>query len=288
MKKRRDRIITVLLAAVLIVGVCLISYPTVANWWNSSHQTRVIETVATQVAEMSDEAKAEMLEAAGAYNEALLENSSRFTPTLAEEQEYQSLLNLSDASETSNVMGSITIPSINVALPIYHGTSETVLAAGAGHLEGSSLPVGGLGTHCVLTGHRGLPSAELFTRLDELEVGDVFVLNILDDQLTYQVDTIRIVLPSEISSLAIDPDQDLCTLVTCTPYGVNTHRILITGHRIANQTDYEINMNAKTVDSKIVALICLVPILVVLFIVLMITTRKKRKEEPEDDEFEDL
>ena len=176
-------------------------------------------------------------------------------------------------------MSYIEIPSIKCSLPIYHGTDEAVMQIAVGHIEGSSLPVGGVNTHCVLSGHRGLPSAKLFSDLDKLEEGDLFMIRTLDQTLTYEVDQIRIVLPEEIDDLKIVEGEDLCTLVTCTPYGINTHRLLVRGHRVANQEDAEnirVTAEAMQVDTRIVAAFVAVPILLVLLIWLLVSTRKKR------------
>ena len=176
-------------------------------------------------------------------------------------------------------MSYIEIPKIKCSLPIYHGTDEAVLQIAVGHIEGSSLPVGGVNTHCVLSGHRGLPSAKLFSDLDKLEEGDLFMIRTLNQTLTYEVDQIRIVLPEEIDDLEIVEGEDLCTLVTCTPYGINTHRLLVRGHRVANQEDAEnirVTAEAMQVDTRIVAAFVAVPILLVLLIWLLVSTRKKR------------
>lgn len=221
----------------------------------------------------------ELMESAHVYNADLASNSGRFNPTDEEHASYEKQLSVAGSS----VMGSISVPSVDISLPIYHGTSEEVLAAGAGHLEGSSLPVGGIGTHTVITGHRGLPSAKLFTDLDRVVEDDYVILKVLNETLTYQVDTIRIVEPKEIEGLAIDPDKDLLTLVTCTPYGINTHRILITGHRVENLTEWEAASDAGQIDTKLVALCIAIPILIILFILLLIRTRKpKTKGEPDE------
>lgn len=290
MKKIKTYLPTFLLSVMFLVGLCLLLYPTVANWWNSNKAARIVSSYSEAAEQMDSEEKTAMLEAAREYNESLLNNPSRYFPSPAEHSVYESLLNTTGMENIDTVMGSISIPSIKVDLPIYHGTSTEVLAAGIGHLEGTSLPVGGTGTHCVLTGHRGLPSMELFTNLDQLKVGDIFVLTVLGDEYTYEVESIKIVLPEAMSNLEIDPDRDLCTLVTCTPYGVNTHRILVTGHRIDNIENYEADLDAKQVDTNLVALFCAIPILVILFIWLMIRYRKggRRKEADYEDEDDDI
>lgn len=263
------------------MGLGLLAYPTVANWWNSWNAARVGAVYDHTIQAMTNEEIAEVFESAKAYNTDLAANSGRFNPTDSEHAEYEKQLSVGD----SDVMGSISIPSVEISLPIYHGTSEEVLAVGAGHLEGSSLPVGGPGTHTVITGHRGLPSALLFTDLDKVVEDDYVILKVLNETLTYQVDTIRIVEPKEIEGLAIDPEKDLLTLVTCTPYGINTHRILITGHRVENLKEWEATSDAGQIDTKIVALCIAIPILIILFIWLMIKTRKpKTKGEPDESD----
>ena len=183
--------------------------------------------------------------------------------------------------KTDDLEISVEIPSIDVTLPIYHGTSEEVLQAAIGHIEGSSLPVGGASTHCVISGHRGLPSSRLFTDIDQLSEGDIFTLLVLDEALTYEVDQIRIVEPDDISLLEIKEGENLCTLVTCTPYGVNSHRLLVRGHRVENQeaTGFlRITADAMMIDSRFVAPVLAAPILlgIILFMVLRPLKRKKR------------
>lgn len=226
----RRHLSTILLVIVLLVGFSLLLYPTVSDWWNSSHQSRVVAEYSELVREMDSGAYDEMWADARAYNAALPDREERFFMSDAERAEYESLLNVGG----NGVMGVVEIPKLEVRLPLYHGTGEAVLQVALGHIEGSSLPTGGLGTHCVISGHRGLPSAKLFTNLDQMEIGDVFMLHVLNETLTYEVDQILTVLPEEIEALEIDPEQDYCTLVTCTPYGINTHRLLVRGHRIAN------------------------------------------------------
>lgn len=232
-----------------MMGLGLLSYPTVAHWWNRRGQTQALSSYESIAEAIPTDTSEEMLAEAEAYNERLIplrrENEMILGSFVTDEQsaEYESLLNMSD----TEIMGYIEIPKIDVELPVYHTTQSQYLQVGIGHLEGSSLPVGGKGTHAVLTGHRGLPSAQLFTDLVDLGVGDVFMISIYGRKLTYQVDQILTVLPNELSALAIDPEQDYCTLVTCTPYGYNTHRLLVRGHRIENLTDDEI----KTIDISV-------------------------------------
>ena len=230
--RRRIGLSSIALAVVFLVGLGLLLYPTVSNWWNSRRQSQAIVEYTEQTSAMDEAHVAELLEAARQYNAGLAADEGRFTPTPADTTEYENLLDVSD----TGIMGYLEIPKLDVSTPIYHGTDESVLQSGAGHLEGSSLPVGGKGTHAVLSGHRGLPSSKLFTDLDDMEQGDVFMIHVLDRTLTYQVDQIVTVDPYDMDDLAIDPDQDYCTLVTCTPYGINSHRLLVRGHRIPNRT----------------------------------------------------
>ncbi|MCC8045768.1 MAG: class C sortase [Clostridiales bacterium] len=271
----RKHFTTILLLLILLAGVSLLLYPTVSDYWNSFHQSRAIATYVDAVADLDESDYEEMWAAAAAYNEALLENSDRWNLTEEEEEEYNSILDVTG----TGIMGYIEIPKIDVYLPIYHGTDEGVLEVAIGHLSGSSFPVGGEGTHCVVSGHRGLPSAKLFTDLDELEEGDIFMMYVLGQTLTYEIDQILIVEPDDLTSLEIEEGEDLCTLVTCTPYGVNSHRMLVRGHRVENLEDYTVSVtsDASLVDEKIVALCVAVPILVLLLFAVMVGHRKKRR-----------
>lgn len=279
MKFIKNHLSTIVIVIVFVIGLGLLAYPTVANWWNNNMATHVVAGYTEAVQNLDTSQYDELIGSARAYNADLASNPGRFNPTDEEHASYEKQLSIADSS----VMGSISVPSVDISLPIYHGTSEDVLAAGAGHLEGSSLPVGGIGTHTVITGHRGLPSAKLFTDLDRVVEDDYVILKVLNETLTYQVDTIRIVEPKEKEGLAIDPDKDLLTLVTCTPYGINTHRILITGHRVENLQEWEAASDAGQIDTKLVALCIAIPILIILFILLLIRTRKpKTKGEPDE------
>ena len=275
---KKNRITAILLVAVLLAGLSLLLYPLLSDYWNSIHQSQAISTYMDDVSKLDDSTYNALWEEAQRYNASLLEDENRFFPDEKERQQYEQLLNISD----KGVIGYIEIPSIDVALPIYHGTSEEILQVAIGHIEGSSLPVGGPSTHCVISGHRGLPSSRLFTDIDQLVEGDIFTLLVLDETLTYEVDQIRIVEPDDTSLLAIEEGEDLCTLVTCTPYGVNSHRLLVRGHRVENQEAagiLRITADAMMIDSRFVAPILAVPILfvIVLFMVLRPLKRKKRK-----------
>lgn len=276
-QKKRARInySTILLLLILFVGISLLLYPTVSDYWNSFHQSRAIASYADAVAEVEEVDYEKMWQEAVEYNESLFGKSNRWILTDEEREHYNEILNIGG----TGIMGYVEIPKINVALPIYHGVDEGILQIAIGHIEGSSLPVGGEGTHCVISGHRGLPSAKLFTDIDELEEGDIFMMRVLDETLTYEVDQIRIVEPSELQDLEIEEDKDLCTLVTCTPYGVNSHRLLVRGHRVENQKDassIRVTADAQQIDSRLVALILAAVILVALFIWMMFHSGKRR------------
>lgn len=226
-KKKTSKLPTILLCIVLLAGVCIMAYPTVSDLWNERHATRSIASYIEQVDNTSQAVKEELLQEADDYNRTL-DLGVHFKLDEEAYARYESVLDITG----TGIMGYIQIPSIHVNLPVYHGTDEAVLQIAAGHLAGSSLPTGGTGTHAVISGHRGLPSARLFTDLDRLVEGDIFMVTVLDRVCTYQIDQIHTVLPEEISDLAIEEGKDYMTLVTCTPYGINTHRMLIRGHRI--------------------------------------------------------
>lgn len=274
MKWVKKNISTIILVLIFFVGLSLLLYPIISDYWNSFHQSQAIATYAEAVAELDDEDYEKMWQEAEAYNQKLSNQPNRWNLTEEEEEEYNRILDIGG----TGIMGYIEIPEIKVSLPIYHGTDEGVLQIAVGHIPGSSLPVGGIGTHSVVSGHRGLPSAKLFTNLDELDEGDVFMIRVLDETLTYEVDKISIVEPDDLTGLEIDPELDLCTLVTCTPYGVNSHRLLVRGHRIANLEDDSIRVTADAmqVDRLIVASAIAVPILLVLIIWVLVHYRKKK------------
>ena len=266
---------TILLLAVFAAGLSLLLYPSVSDYWNSFHQSRAIAGYSRQVAQLEGESCDRLWQAAEAYNRALRRRQNVYRLTQEQKAEYESLLNLSG----TGIMGSIEIPAIDCTLPIYHGTGEAVLQNAVGHLEWTSLPVGGQSTHCVLSGHRGLPSAKLFTDLDRLAVGDTFRLRILDEVLTYEVDQILIVEPQETAALHIVEGEDYCTLVTCTPYGINTHRLLVRGHRIENLAQAKtirVTADAVQIEPLMVAPIVAIPMLLILLILLLLPRRRRR------------
>lgn len=266
---------TIILVFIFFVGFSVLLYPIVSDYWNSLHQSRAIATYSDSVEQMDSDNYEQMWSEAQAYNEKLFESGHGLGLDEDEREEYESILDVSG----TGIMSYIEIPTIKCSLPIYHGTDEGVLQIAIGHIEGSSLPVGGSSTHCVLSGHRGLPSAKLFSELDKLTEGDLFLIRTLDQTLTYEVDQIRIVLPDEIDDLEIVEGEDLCTLVTCTPYGINSHRLLVRGHRVANQEDAEdirIVAEATQVDTRIVAACIAVPILLIMMLFVLAGGGKRR------------
>lgn len=274
MKKKKRNWITPFLILILLVGLSLLLYPTVSDYWNSFHQSRAIASYAEDVAKLDTVQYDDLWKAAKKYNEALAKGDINYVLKDEQKENYESLLNVSG----TGVMGYIEIPSINCSLPIYHGTDEAALQIAVGHLEWTSLPTGGESTHCVLSGHRGLPSAKLFTDLDRLVEGDIFVLRVLDEVLTYEVDQILIVEPEETEDLQIEKGKDYCTLVTCTPYGINTHRLLVRGHRIENLEEsgiVRVTADAIQIEPLFVAPIVAIPMLLVLLIILLLPKKKK-------------
>ena len=287
MKKHLTTIILVLL---FFFGLSLLLYPRVADYWNSFHQSRAINSYIERVSKIDNSVYDQIISSAREYNRSLGADGFRWFLTDEQREEYNSELNLDD----NGVMGYITIDKINIQLPIYHGTKESVLQTSIGHIEWSSLPVGvscwdskardGMyitdpteGSHCVLSAHRGLPSARLFSDLDKLVEGDTFSLNILGETLTYQVDQIRVVVPSDLSELQIVSGKDYCSLVTCTPYGVNTHRLLVRGHRVNNpQGDIKVVSEAIQYKTVYIAPVVALPIILILLVLMMISTGRQR------------
>lgn len=264
-----------------ITGLSLLLYPTVSNYWNAQHQTQAVVDYTERIEKMDDSEKLAEIDRAVSYNSVLVDNGRRFSPNKEEKEIYNSILSVDD----NGMMGYITIPELRLKLAIYHGVDESVLQVGIGHIEGSSLPVGGSGTHCVISGHRGLPSAKLFTDIDKLVIGDVFMLHVYDEMLTYEIDQILIVEPEDYSALAIEEGKDYCTLVTCTPYGINTHRLLIRGHRIENMTidGTRVTSDAIKVNKYLViaGLSLLLLFVYYLFVLIVRLYKKKRHEDYE-------
>ena len=283
MKKKKGNLSTFILVLILLAGLSLLLYPSVSNYWNSLHQSKAIATYAEDVVNLDNDTYDQLWQDAASYNQSLLTRSNTYLLSDEQKAEYDRLLDVSGLG----VMGYIEIPEIDVSLPIYHGTEESVLQIAVGHLEWSSLPVGGESTHCVLSGHRGLPSAKLFTNLDKLQEGDTFLLRILNEVLTYEVDQILIVEPRETAALHIVEGEDYCTLVTCTPYGVNTHRLLVRGHRIENIEEAKVvhvTADAIQIEPLLVAPIVAIPMLLVLFILLLLPGQPRKKHGGDADE----
>lgn len=267
---------TIFLILILVVGLSLMLYPSFSNWWNEAHQSRAIAAYSQEVSKLDENRYDELWQQAWEYNRSLVGRENAYLLDDSQKAEYERLLDVSGMG----IMGYIEIPSLKVSLPIYHGTEESVLQVAVGHLEWTSLPVGGESTHCVLSGHRGLPSAKLFTDLDRLVVGDRFRLGVLDQVLTYEVDQILIVEPQDTEALLIEEGKDLCTLVTCTPYGINTHRLLVRGHRVETEKDAKnvrVTSDAIQIEPYLVAPVVAAPILLVLLLGLLIPRRRNKR-----------
>lgn len=273
---------TILIVILFLTGLSVLLYPTVSNYVNSKHQSQAIASYEERLEELDAASYDAIMAEAQDYNQRICSNQARFAMEGEELEQYLHLL-----GSNGGAIGYIEIGSIHVTLPLYLGDSSAVLRVGAGTMPGSSLPIGGLGTHAVITGHRGLPTSQLFTHLDRVTEGDVFVLHVLNETLTYQVDQIRIVEPQDLTELEIDPNQDYCTLVTCTPYGINTHRMLVRGHRVENDSQLagtpHVAADAIQVDAMMVASILAVPLVLVLIAVLFLRDRKKSGKKKEKD-----
>lgn len=273
----KSKITTIILVIILIIGVSLLLYPSVSNYWNSLHQSRLMASYADAIVQIDNDQYTEIWNSAHAYNRFLAEEGNLWIMTDEQREDYRNQLAI-----PGGIISCIEIPRIHCELPVYHGTSDAVLQVAIGHMEGSSLPVGGSSTHCVVSGHRGLPSAQLFSRLDQMEVGDTFYLQTLDEILTYEVEQILIVLPHEMDYLEIQEGRDLCTLVTCTPYGVNSHRLLVRGHRIeTKQADVvrRVSADARQIESKAVAPLVALPLVVILLIPLFWPKRRLKSND---------
>ena len=278
----RKNLSTIILILIFLVGLSVMLYPSVSDAVNRKHQSRAVAGYAEEVEQLSDADYQTYFDAADAYNRQLNTTPNAFyKPDLV--GGYAQTLDISG----TGIMGYITIPKISVELPIYHGTDEGVLQVAAGHLEGSSLPVGGAGTHAVISAHRGLPSAKLFTNLDELEVGDRFTITVLDRVLTYEVDQISIVLPTEVDQLLPTEGMDYVTLMTCTPYGINSHRLLVRGRRIETPDKLKhirVTADAIKIEPIITAPIMALPLLLVLLLWLLFSNRKRKSTRGEKHE----
>ena len=283
-KKKKNRLTNIILVVILLVGLSLLLYPSVSDYWNSFHQTRAIMRYMEDVGGMDTEEYEKVIASARAYNAQIDPTEFRWFLSEDRQEIYQNELNFS----ADGAMGYITIEKINVSLPIYHGTSEAILQTSIGHVDWTSLPVGGANTHAVLSGHRGLPSAKLFSDLDKLVEGDRFSVSVLNEMMTYEVDQIRIVEPSDVSDLQIVPGMDYCTLVTCTPYGINSHRLLVRGHRVENpQGDAKVVADALVIDKIYVVPFIGVPILLILLVMLFFSTGKYARHKDSYTEIRD-
>lgn len=272
----RKHLSTILIMLIFLTGLSLLLYPSVSDYINSKNQSRAITEYADSVSKLTEEEHKKMWQRAVEYNEELASHETNWKLSDSERKTYEDTLNVNN----NGMMGYIEIPKIKATLPIYHGTDEGVLQRNVGHLQGSSLPIGGENSHCVLSGHRGLPSAKLFSELDKLSEGDQFMLSVLGDTLTYEVDQILIVLPDEMDALQIEKGKDLCTLVTCTPYGVNSHRLLVRGHRVENGVasgQAHVIADAIQIEPVIAAPFMALPVLIILVIWVLIRNRKTKK-----------
>ena len=274
MKKHISTIVFILL---FLIGLSLLLYPTVSNFFNEKNSSRVISLYDSTVEKASVSMTAEWMRQAESYNETLTNTPSAFyNPSLI--SGYYDTLDITG----TGIMGYIEIEKLNVKLPIYHGSSDVVMQVGVGHIEGTSLPVGGVSTHCVLTAHNGLPSSRLFTDLEQMEIGDTFEITVLDRILTYEVDQILVVYPDEYEELLIEPDRDYCTLLTCVPYGINTHRLLVRGVRVSNPEQElmaYVSNEALRVDVIVVASILALPFLILLYFVALLSYRKQNRRQ---------
>ncbi len=263
--------IGLLLVLMLFVGVCGLLYPSVSQYWNSKTQTRAVDSYRDILESLKPEDYERYFQEAEAYNTALAEMDSPLA-NYKKLQGYHNMLNVGG----NGIMGYVSVPKLGVELPLYHGVSAEVLNVACGHLEGTSLPVGGESTHAVLSAHRGLPHAKLFTELDKMELGDTFQITVLDRTVTYQVDQIKIVTPDDSADIQIIEGEDMCTLLTCTPYGINSHRLLVRGTRIENAAPtLYVTSNAFQIDSLVATPAVAAPILLILLIVLLIKYRDK-------------
>lgn len=267
---KRDKV-GILLVLMLFIGVCVLLYPSLSQYWNSKTQTRAVENYQDILDSLKEEDYSALFKQAEDYNAALFQLEDPLYD-FSQLEGYDEILDVSG----TGIMGYISIPKIGIELPVYHGTSPEVLNIACGHLQGTSFPVGGENTHPLLSAHRGLPHARLFTDLDKMEIGDVFTFTVLDRVVTYQVDQIKVIRPDEIDDVRIIEGEDHCTLLTCTPYGINSHRLLVRGTRIENAAPVlHVTSNAYRIDSLVATPVVAAPILLVLLIILMIKYRDK-------------
>lgn len=279
---KKNRVVTIVLVLILIIGLSLLLYPSVSDYWNSFHSSRLIVGYVEAVSDLNSDTYDRILNKAAEYNLKVAQRGIQWALDESQTAEYNEVLDITG----TGIMGYIEIKKINVMLPIFHGVDDSVLQIAVGHIEGSSLPIGGASSHCVLSGHRGLPSSKLFSDLDRMQEGDLFVLRVLNETLTYEVDQIRVVLPYELDDLNIEPGSDYCTLVTCTPYGINSHRLLVRGRRVENEAEaaaVRITGDALIYDPLVVAPALAVPILLILLVLLFVTGGRSRNKKKEPD-----
>lgn len=272
---RKNGFSTFILLLLLLLGLSLLLYPTFSDYWNSMHQTRAIATYAENVADLDSDKYEHIWNDAKAYNQRISQRENVYAMSDEETEDYHRQLNLTG----DGIMGYIEIPGIHVTLPLHHTVEESILQVAVGHIEWTSLPTGGEGNHTVFSGHRGLPSARLFSDLDQLNPGDLFMLRILDELMTYEVDQILVVEPHEVEALQVQEGKDLCTLVTCTPYGVNSHRLLVRGHRVENPEEavtLRVTADAYRIEPLVLAPLMAVPIFLVALWILSIAESVSR------------
>ncbi len=276
MKKKLPIIMPII---VLLFGLAVFLYPTIANYWNSFTQTRAVRTYVEDIENLDKEEYDKMLDDAREYNKIIAKSGIHWRMSDDEKRLYSSLLNPGG----NGMMAYVEIPKIDITLGVYHGTNDEVLLRSVGHIEGSSLPVDGESVHCILSGHRGLPSTKLFSELDRLVEGDKFMIRTLNEVYTYEVDKINIVEPNDLSTLRIEKGKNLCTLVTCTPYGLNTHRLLVRGHMIETEDKREIMILAEAlqIKSTYIAAIIAVPTLIIIALAVIIFRKKPHITDPE-------
>ncbi len=272
----KRNILKYLLIFIFFLGIALLLYPAVSDYVNSRHQSTVIQSYQDAVENIGDDEKERMIKQAEEYNKRLAQTAGAFyDPDLVEG--YMETLDITG----TGIMGYLNIDKIDLELPVYHTVGRDVLQVAVGHLPGTSLPVGGKGTHTVLSGHRGLPSAKLFSDLDKMEIGDRFTITVLSEVYTYEVEQIKTVEPYEVDDLQIDPEKDLCTLFTCTPYGINTQRLFVTAVRVPTEKIDEVRVHytneAYSVTPAIVAPIMAVPVLLILYIIMLVSGRRRRR-----------
>ncbi len=270
--KLKDNISIIILVIAMLVGLSLLLYPTVSNAWNQRHQSRAIAEYIDIVENLDSENYEKILNAAIEYNKNLAAGTQAHELSREETALYNSVLNIGN----TGIMGYLNVPKIDCYLPIYHGSDIEIMQVGIGHVEWTSLPVGGESSHCVLTGHRGLPGAKLFTHLDKMEIGDTFTIIVLDEVFIYKVDDISIVTPEETNNLTVQEGKDYCTLMTCTPYGVNSHRLLVRGVRIDENDPERISSDAIRINPLIVSSVIIVPVIMVILGKKIIKDKKKK------------